>query len=227
MVPLLAAVPASDRVAHRRISRRIPCDCASVEQRLLELLSRYGPVTLFVAQVLGLFGLPIPDEFLLTVSGALIRAGKLPLVPSLAAAIGGCLCGITLSYILGRTVGVRALRKVIRVSDSAFDRGQRWFHRFGGWLLMFGYFIPGVRHVTAIAAGSVPISYGEFARFAYPGGILWSMSFVMLGYFGGSQWRTVLAFARTWLPAALVVLISVVAIVSLVITRRRRRQRIS
>ena len=39
-----------------------------MEQRLLDWLAHYGPVVLFLAQVAGIFGLPIPDELLLTVS---------------------------------------------------------------------------------------------------------------------------------------------------------------
>ena len=39
-----------------------------MEQRLLDWLAHYGPVVLVLAQVAGIFGLPIPDELLLTVS---------------------------------------------------------------------------------------------------------------------------------------------------------------
>jgi membrane protein DedA with SNARE-associated domain len=191
------------------------------EHRLLVLVARYGPLTVFFGQVFGIFGLPIPDEFMLTVAGALARAGRLNLASLLFAAISGCLCGITLSYVLGRTVGATALRRVGHVSDAALLRGQRWFHRFGGWLLMFGYFVPGVRHVTAIAAGSAPIGYGEFARFAYPGGVLWSVSFVMLGYYAGNRWRAVAAFGHTWLPAIVIVLAGVITTIVFIIRRRR------
>ena len=55
-----------------------------------------------------------------------------------------------------------------------------WFRCFGRWLLAFGYFIPGVRHVTALAAGSA-LDYETFARYAYPGAVLWSCTFVALG----------------------------------------------
>ena len=60
-----------------------------MEQHLLEWLVHYGAPVLFAAQVLGIFGLPIPDEFLLTLSGALVKKGDLSLVPVVLAAIGG------------------------------------------------------------------------------------------------------------------------------------------
>jgi len=161
-----------------------------METRLLQWLSHYGPSALFFAQMLGIFGLPIPDEFLLTVAGALAREGHLPIGWTLLAAIAGAFSGITLSYVVGRTIGMAALRRVVHVSDASFGLAQRWFHRYGRWLLMFGYYIPGVRHCTALAAGSAPLQYREFALFAYTGGTIWCLSFLTLGYLTGPHWRT-------------------------------------
>ena len=73
-------------------------------------------MVLFCAQMFGIFGLPIPDELLLTVAGALARQGQLPLVVTFLAALAGCMCGITLSYVLGRTVGVAAMHRLAHVN---------------------------------------------------------------------------------------------------------------
>lgn len=158
-----------------------------MEHALVEYLTHYGPIVLFLAQVLGIVGLPIPDELLMTVAGALVRRGDMSGTATLAAALAGSSSGITVSYVLGRTVGSAALHRWLHVPDEAFGRAQRWFDRFGHWLLTFGYFIPGVRHLTAIAAGSAPLSYGHFARAAYPGAVLWCCVFVGLGYWAGDE----------------------------------------
>ncbi len=179
-----------------------------MEQHFLGLLGRYGTPVLFFAQMFGIFGVPIPDELLLTVAGALVRRGSLHPVPTIASAIGGCMSGITLSYVIGRTVGVAALRRLVHIPPEALDRGQRWFCRFGAWLLTFGYFVPGVRHVTAIAAGSSRLSFRRFALYAYPGAALWSTVFVVAGYVAGERWRAVGAIAR---GHAMTVAIAVIA----------------
>jgi membrane protein DedA with SNARE-associated domain len=162
---------------------------ASVEQRLLGWLARYGLQALFGLQVLGIVGLPVPDEILLTLAGTLVREGKLPLVGTLAAAIGGCAAGITISYFAGRWIGLATLRRIVHIPDELLQRVQSWFRRSGRWLLAFGYFIPGVRHVTAIAAGSSGLGFGEFALYAYGGAVAWSTFFVMAGYILGEHWR--------------------------------------
>jgi membrane protein DedA with SNARE-associated domain len=189
-----------------------------MEQHFLEWLVRYGAPVLFAAQVMGIFGLPIPDEFLLTLSGALVKKGDLSFVPVVLAAIGGSGSGITLSYLLGRTVGVIGLRRVVHVHEESLRRAERLFERFGRWLLGFGYFIPGVRHVTAILAGSTRLDFKSFAKFAYPGAILWSTVFLCLGYYAGDEWRLILHELRKWVP---LVAVFVFAVVVLVIMSRR------
>ncbi len=192
-----------------------------MERHLLELVARYGSPVLFVAQMLGIFGLPIPDEVLLTIAGALVRRGTLHGAPTLTAAIAGCIAGITLSYIIGRTVGVRTLERAAGRHADALEQAQNWFKRFGKWVLAFGYFIPGVRHVTAIAAGSAPLEFREFAAFAYPGAVLWSTTFVAAGYYAGDKWQQAAATARQHLTlAAIVVAVAGVAYL-LVLTRQQ------
>ncbi len=166
-----------------------------MDRHFLDWLVRFGTPVLFFTQLLGIFGLPIPDELLLTAAGVLIRKGQLDGAPTLTAAIGGCAAGITMSYVLGRTVGLATLQRVLHVHPETLGRAQAWFRRFGCWLLAFGYFIPGVRHVTALAAGST-LDYETFAKYAYPGAVLWSSTFVALGYFAGDRWEAVLALVR-------------------------------
>jgi len=176
---------------------------------------------LFLAQVFGIFGVPIPDELLMTVAGALIRRGTLPATPIVFAAVSGCLAGITLSYVLGRTLGVRAVHRFVH--NDTFERAEAWFCEYGGWLLAFGYYIPGVRHVTAIAAGTAPMEFGRFARFAYPGGVLWSVSFVGLGYFAGDRAPQLLAAVRGHLALAAIAAALAAVAYGVAIARFKRR----
>jgi len=168
-----------------------------VERELVSWLIRYGTPLLFFAQVFGIIGVPIPDELLLTVAGALVRKGLLRGSPTAFAAIAGCLSGITVSYAIGRIVDVAVLHGHIHRHQPAIDRAQAWFRRFGSWLITFGYFIPGVRHVTAILAGSSCLGYRVFALYAYPGGVLWCAVFLSLGYYAGDRWQDVAAHARS------------------------------
>jgi membrane protein DedA with SNARE-associated domain len=197
-----------------------------VEHQLMAWLVRYGALTLFAAQVFGIFGVPIPDELLLTMAGALVARGVLHGPSTLAAAVGGCLTGITLSYVLGRMVGVAVLRKVFARHLTHLERAQEMFRRFGGWLLAFGYFVPGVRHVTAITAGSGCLNYATFASYAYAGGVLWCAVFLGLGYYTGDQWQTVGRSLRTHAAVGAGLLACAVVVYAVArSTRARSKQR--
>ena len=163
-----------------------------MHQTILDLLGRIGPPFLFFAQIFGIFGVPVPDEVLLILAGALVRHGQLNGSATVAAAIAGCSGGITLSFVLGRTIGVAALHhRALRRHHAALARAERWFRRFGVWLLAFGYFVPGVRHVSAITAGSTSLEYYRFARAAYPGAVLWCSVFLSIGYYAGDRWEQI------------------------------------
>lgn len=195
----------------------------AMEHRLLDWLARYGLEAVFGLQVLGIVGLPVPDELLLTVAGALARAGKLPLAGTLAAAIGGCVAGITISYVAGRWIGLAAVRRFLHFSEERLQRVQRWFCHSGRWLLMFGYFVPGVRHVTAITAGSSGLGFGQFALYAYSGAVFWSSFFVLAGYTVGEQWRPAFEALRQHLKVILIVAAAVYAVYLAVLLLRRMR----
>jgi len=192
-----------------------------VERHLFDLLVRYGAAMLFFAQMFGIFGLPIPDELLLTVAGVLVRRGNLAGPATVIAAVAGCIAGVTLSYLLGRFVGFRVLERIPGVHGGAVHRTQAWFKRFGRWLLAFGYFVPGVRHVTAIAAGSAQLEFDAFASAAYPGAALWSIVFLAVGYYGGDRWQEAAAFFRGRLLVATLAL-GVGGLIYALVTRRQR-----
>jgi membrane protein DedA with SNARE-associated domain len=61
--------------------------------------------------------------------------------------------------------------------------------RFGPILLTVGYFVPGVRHFTAVVAGMSSLPRRKFAIFAYAGAGLWVGTFLMLGYVFGDGWQ--------------------------------------
>jgi membrane protein DedA with SNARE-associated domain len=157
-------------------------------------ISQYGYFGIFGMLVLGIVGLPVPDETLLTFTGYLVFRGRLKLPLSYAAALAGSLCGITLSYVLGRTFGLGLIHrygKYVRITEEHVERAHAWFTRVGHWGLTFGYFVPGVRHLTAYAAGMSDVEPHQFAIFAYTGGCLWVASFLALGYFLGERWKAV------------------------------------
>jgi membrane protein DedA with SNARE-associated domain len=159
---------------------------------LFEWLSQYGYVGLFAGLMFGILGLPIPDETLLVFCGYLIYRGRLDFTTAFLAGFAGSLCGITLSFYLGRSLGRKVVLrygKYLRVTPAHLDQVERWFDRTGAWPLTVGYFILGVRHFTALVAGMGRMRYFTFALFAYSGAAVWVAAFLALGYAFGDRWE--------------------------------------
>lgn len=99
--------------------------------------------------------------------------------------------GITISYVIGRMIGPPGILKLGRLLHWKADhveRVEQWVRRWGSYVMLFAYFLPGVRHVGALLIGISTVTFWTFARFAYAGAIIWIGTFVSLGYLLGEEW---------------------------------------
>jgi membrane protein DedA with SNARE-associated domain len=187
-------------------------------------LSQYGYAGLFTLLLLGIVGLPIPDETLLVFSGYLVSTGRLRPLPTFLAGFAGSMGGISLSYTIGRTLGrpfVLRYGRFFHITEQRIERIHRWFQRVGEWLLTIGYFIPGVRHFTALIAGMSELEYRTFALFAYAGAAIWVGTFLSIGYFVGENWRAAISLVHRY--TLVFVAAAAMAVAALWWNRRRQR----
>jgi membrane protein DedA with SNARE-associated domain len=194
-------------------------------------VAHYGGFALFALLVFGIVGLPIPDETLLVLSGYLIYRGTLNPPGTWLGAVLGSMCGITCSYMIGRTLGAGFIHsrfgKWVHITEKRIQRVHDWFHHLGHWALFVGYYIPGVRHFTAIVAGTSRLEYRYFALFAYSGACLWVTSFMALGYFLGDNWKRVFEMIHrnlTVVGIAAIIVICAYALTHLYYRQRRARK---
>lgn len=175
---------------------------------LAQWLLHYGPFALFGLLALGIIALPVPDETLMVLSGVLMYKGTLSIPTTVFATIAGSITGITISYFIGRTLGHYVVVRFggwLGVTDEKIHKAHDWFDHLGKWALFFGYFIPGVRHLTGILAGSIALEYTHFALFAYTGAIVWASTFLSLGYFFGNYWVEAFEWAEIYIDELVVV----------------------
>jgi len=178
---------------------------------LLHWVSSYGYLAIFGLLVFGIVGVPVPDETLLVFSGYLVSRGHLRPGLALLSAFLGSACGITGSYFIGRSLGLTVVHrygKWLRITGEHINRVHEWFRHLGHWALVVGYFIPGVRHLTAIVAGTSELEYRPFAVFAYSGAFIWVSTFLALGYFLGDRWQQMYEQIHQNLTIAAIVLLA-------------------
>lgn len=160
-------------------------------ETVMHWIAIHGYIVIFGLFALGIIGLPVPNELLLGYLGFLVYKGQLGAVPTVAAALSGSLAGMIFNYMLGRTAGYYLVGKFgvfFHITQERILEMHNWFERRGRWALLVGYFFPGVRHVTAFAAGTSKIGLGEFAVFTAVGAGIWTTLFIALGFFMEDEW---------------------------------------
>ena len=170
---------------------------------------QYGYLGMYGLLAAGVVALPVPEDSILIVAGCMIARGRWAFAPTWTAAAAGCMSGITVSYLLGRFVGLAKLNRLgqwVGLTAERRDRAEAWFHRVGKWSLPIAYWIPGIRHVSALTAGASHLRFPVFILFAWSGACIWVTTLLSLGYLVGEEWERELPQARQpqlWLLIAL------------------------
>ncbi|MEW6659371.1 MAG: VTT domain-containing protein [Thermodesulfobacteriota bacterium] len=165
-------------------------------------LAHYGYLGVFLWLALGIFGPPVADELLLLFLGYLAVKGETGIIPTVVVVAGGSLTGVTLDYLLGRTVGHYLLHRpncwLHRQYRQVYQL-QQWLARWGGWVYTCSYFVPGWRHCAPMVAGLSALNFPRFAAWTYSGGLLWTLGYLLLGYLLGEKWSGDLLQMHHWL----------------------------
>jgi membrane protein DedA with SNARE-associated domain len=174
---------------------------------------------------LGILGLPIPDETLLALAGFLAFKGNLSFPHAVMAAFAGTICGISIGYLLGRGFGHPFLEKYstkMKIDPEHLHKARMWYSRYGKFALFIGYFIPGIRHLTAIFAGISVMPYKVFALYSCAGGLLWTMTFVTMGYYLGENWKLVYTYSYRYILPIVIVATVIVLLANFLLTINRK-----
>jgi membrane protein DedA with SNARE-associated domain len=165
-----------------------------MKEMMLSMIQHYGYAAVFVSMMLGVIGLPLPVEFLLLFAGSIVAAAHLQLHWLIAFAWFGAVTGMTVSYGLGKWIGIERISKVTRYVHLTEARLNLWAERFqrrGPILIVIGYFIAGLRHASPLLAGASGMAYPRFISYALIGGLTWIVSFSVLGQRFGHHWHSI------------------------------------
>ncbi len=148
---------------------------------LLQHIEMVVLLTVLAEQV----GFPIPAIPVLLAAGAVAGHGDISLASVTMISVLACLAGDMLWYELGRRRGRQALSLLCRISlepDACVRRTEDLFLAHGIRALIFAKFIPGLSTLAPALAGLFQITLGRFLIFDGLGALLWSLSFLVLGY---------------------------------------------
>ena len=160
------------------------------------LLEGFGPWA-FAAVVAIIFiecgllvGLILPGDSLLFITGMLIATGFIEINPVIAisviavAAIVGNLIGYWVGLKIGPALFKRPDSKIFK--QEYVTRTHDFFEKFGPRALILARFTPIVRTLITATAGIAKMNFRTFSIYSAIGGVLWTVSMTLLGYYLGT-----------------------------------------
>ena len=161
-----------------------------MEHTLAKLLLQYTyPAILVLLSAAGL-GVPISEDLVLLIAGALASQGVTQYTPTLLAGYFGVVFGDALIYHWGKKLGPRAyehrlVRKVI--SPERVEKLRSHFARHGFWTVVVGRHTPGLRAPIFFLSGASGVGFGKFLLADMLSAAITVPAVVTLGYLFGEH----------------------------------------
>jgi membrane protein DedA with SNARE-associated domain len=168
---------------------------------------------------------PIPSELILPLAGFYVSQGEMAFVLAVLAATIGSLAGALLLYAIARFGGrkvVLRFGKVLRIKESDLDRGDEWFDKHGGWVVLFGRLVPGARSLVSIPAGLSEMPVMRFALLTTLGSTAWNCALIGAGWGLGEHYEKVGGIVGP--VGTAIVGLCALAVLALVVRAYRRRR---
>jgi membrane-associated protein len=166
-----------------------------VDRYLDALIQQFGPwiyviLFLIIFCETGLVVTPfLPGDSLLFALGALAAKGSLELSWLIGLLIVAAILGDTVNYWIGAKLAPRIFRgeNVRFLNRKHLERTHEFYERYGGKTIIIARFVPIVRTFAPFVAGMGHMTYRRFMSFNVIGGVVWIVSFLVLGFLFGNH----------------------------------------
>ena len=172
----------------------------------LHLIERYGPGLVGLLAALEATGVPLPAESILVAAAVYAgTTGKLSILAVVAAAAAGAIVGDNLGYLIGRTLGYRALHRwgrYLGVTGARLTLGRYLFRRHGAKVVFAGRFVALLRTFVSLLAGANRMEWPRFLASNAAGGTVWACAYGFGAYALGNEVKRISGPAATALGIA-------------------------
>lgn len=159
---------------------------------------------------LAVVGLLMPGTTITVIFGLLAADGLFDIRWLMLLAFIGAVIGDGISYWLGRK-GLKYFKGETGILKAVhLEMGKKFFERYGSKSVFIGRFIGPLRPLIPFIAGLMRMRTGAFFFWNITSAVLWSIFYVLFGYFFGHVWRTVGVWPHRITAIAIVILASAI-----------------
>ena len=158
---------------------------------LIELISKYGYIGMFLGMVLEAVIIIIPSELILATGGILASNRVFSLFGAfLTGILGSVFCAMVI-YLMGYYGGrpfVEKYGKYFFMKAKDIEKADEWFSKYGLLAAFIGRNFPIVRTFISLPLGMTKVNFFKFVLYTTLGSIPWTFAFVYVGYTLGNNW---------------------------------------
>jgi membrane protein DedA with SNARE-associated domain len=166
--------------------------------RIVEIVSAFGYVGVFLLMLLENIFPPIPSELIMPLAGFVAARGDLNFVGVILVGTAGSVVGALPWYFAGAKLGQERIKHMAKrwghwltLSPEDIDKASEWFDRHGKGAVFFGRLMPAVRTLISVPAGIVGMPMSVFLIYSTLGSLIWTALLALAGYLLESQYEKV------------------------------------
>lgn len=161
--------------------------------------------------------IPLPSEIIMPFAGFLVNQGRFNFWLVVLTGAAGNLAGSWVMYWFGYWGQETVVRRLVRrwgrfilVSETEFDRAERWFNKWGDWIVLISRILPVIRTFISLPAGIAKVNFWRFSFLTFFGSMVWSAFLVYIGVVLGENWNSIEPVFRKF--DILIVLLTIILI---------------
>lgn len=197
---------------------------------ILHSLATFPPVWIYVSLfffsfIENIFP-PSPSDVVIIVAGTLISTSIISFIPTLLVTAIGSVMGFMTLFFIGTQVDKKLLEKgkFKFLSTEALQKAEKWFSKYGYWVILGNRFLSGTRAVISFFAGLSELNFKKTFLFALISSTVWNLLIISLGVLFGNNVALVDKHLKTYSNIVLILTILVIAILIVRYYLQKRRK---
>ncbi|MEP7220126.1 MAG: DedA family protein, partial [Bacteroidota bacterium] len=134
---------------------------------------------------------PSPSDAIMLFIATLIGVGTIGFLPAIGVATAGSVMGFLTAFMIGRRYGRRLVetRKLPFVNEGSLTKVDRWFEKYGYWVIVGNRFLAGTRGVISFFAGMSQLDFRTTTILCTASALVWNGLIIWFGSVLGRNWR--------------------------------------
>jgi len=183
-------------------------------QYITAFIAKTGYASVFALMTMESMVFPIPSEAVMPFAGFLIAESKFTFALVILFSTAGSIVGSLLSYCIGRYGGkpfIDRFGKFLLLDRDDLTATEKFFGKYGEATIFICRFIPVVRHLISIPAGTGRMNLVKFSIYTIVGAGMWNAFLAVCGFYLRKNWETVMHYSR-YVDIAVLVLLALGAV---------------